>query len=164
MKQQRFFSGFILVGFSIYLFFQEANITIFPNFFEWPTLLIIVGISFLGQAFLAQDYEAILPGVILFGFGLHFHVINQLKLWPDHIGVFILIIALGFLLRFQKTRTGFFQGALFLILAILLLFYDQIFQWLGITEVDSAFVWRILPAILLVLGFTFFLIRDKKIG
>lgn len=125
MKNQRIFPGIILIGFGAYFFLQQSNIPALQPLNTWPTLLMIVGIAFLFQGYGAKDYNAILPGVILFGFGLHFHVVNRLEIWPDHIGTFILIIALGFLLRHQKTGTGIFQGILFLILAALMLFLRQ---------------------------------------
>ena len=117
MKNQRIFPGIILVGFGIFFFWQQTNISLFSEFITWPTLLMIVGIAFLCQGYSGKDYESILPGVILTGFGVHFHVVNRLSIGLDSIGMFILIIALGFFLRYQKIRNGLFQGILFLALS-----------------------------------------------
>ncbi|MFE8703418.1 LiaI-LiaF-like domain-containing protein [Cytobacillus sp. FJAT-54145] len=160
MKNQRIFPGIILIGFGAYFFLQQSQISLFKEFYTWPTLLIIVGIAFLFQGYLARDYEAILPGVILSGFGLHFHVVDRLQIWPNHIGTFILIIALGFLLRYQKVGAGLFQGMLFLVLAILLLFYDKITQWLGLLENGVSLAWKFWPAALVIIGI-YLLIRKK---
>ena len=51
MKNQRIFPGIILIGFGAYFFLQQTGITIFQQFSTWPTLLIIVGIAFLGQGY-----------------------------------------------------------------------------------------------------------------
>ena len=51
MKQQRIFPGIILIGFGAYFYLQQANIVLFQEFFTWPTLLIIVGLAFLGQGY-----------------------------------------------------------------------------------------------------------------
>lgn len=161
MKNQRIFPGIILIGFGVYFFLQQANIALFQQFYTWPTLLVIVGISFLSQGYGGKDYEAILPGVILTGFGFHFHIINHLQLWPNHIGTFILIIALGFLLRYQKVRSGLFQGILFLVLALLLLFYDKITAWLGILENTVSIAWKSWPVVLVIIGFYLLFIRKK---
>ncbi|MEH7122310.1 DUF5668 domain-containing protein [Bacillus sp. JJ1532] len=161
MKNQRIFPGIILIGFGAYFFLQQSNITLFQPFFTWPSLLIIIGIAFLFQGYGAKDYHSILPGVILTGFGLHFHVVNRLEIWPDHIGTFILIIALGFLLQHQKTRTGLFQGILFLVLASLLLFYDRIILWFGLLENGVSTAWKFWPAIFILAGIYFLFFKKK---
>ncbi len=161
MRNQRILPGFILIGFGAYFFLQQSNITWLQPFFIWPTLLIIIGVAFLLQGYGTKEHHAILPGVILTGFGLHFHVVNRLEIWPDHIGIFILIIALGFILQHQKTRSGLFQGLLFLIVAILLLFYDQINRWLGLLENGVSSFWKYWPGILIVIGAYFLFIKKK---
>ena len=117
MKNQRIFPGIILLGFGIYFFWQEANISFFSEYMTWPTLIMIVGIAFLYQGYGGKDYDAILPGVILTGSGFHFHVVNRFSIWPDASGALILFIALGSILRYQKTGNGLFQGILFLAFA-----------------------------------------------
>ncbi|PLR75482.1 hypothetical protein CU633_20720 [Bacillus sp. V3-13] len=161
MKNQRIFPGIILIGFGVYFYLQQSQFTLFQEFYTWPTLLMIVGIAFLGQGYGARDYEAILPGVILVGFGLHFHVVNRLEIWPDHIGTFILVIALGFLLRYQKAGNGLFQGFLFLALAALLMFYDKIARWFGLLENSVSLAWRFWPAVLVLIG-VYMLFFKKK--
>ncbi len=161
MKNQRIFPGIILIGFGVYFFLQQSNIMLFKEFYTWPTLLLIVGVAFLFQGYGAKDYEAIFPGVILTGFGIHFHVVNRLEIWPDHIGAFILIIALGFLLRYQKVGAGLFQGLLFLTLAICLLFYDKIVQWFGLVESSVSIAWKFWPIALVCVGCYLLFIRKK---
>jgi hypothetical protein len=160
MKNQRIFPGIILIGFGAYFLMQRSNVQLFQDFYSWPTLLLIVGIAFLFQGYGAKDYEAILPGVILAGFGLHFHIVRRLEVWPDHIGTFILIIALGFLLRAQKAGAGFFQGLLFLAISILLLFYDKAEQLLGPLGPGLSSILRFWPAALVLVGL--YLLLSKK--
>lgn len=162
MKNQRIFPGIILIGFGAYFYLQQTQLNLFKEFYTWPTLLIIVGVAFLGQAYIAHEFEAILPGTILLGFGVHFHVVNKLALWPDHIGAFILIIALGFLLRYQKLGTGLFQGLLFLALAGLLLFYDKIASWFGLIENGVSLAWKFWPAVLIVIGVYLLFKKENK--
>jgi hypothetical protein len=152
LKNLRIFPGIILIGFGIFFFWQQTNISLFAEFMTWPTLLMIVGVAFLYQGYGGKDYESILPGVLLTGFGFHFHVMNRLSIWPDTIGAFILIIALGFLLRYQKVGNGLFQGILFLALAGLLLFSDQIMGWFGLLENKIASVATLWPIALILIG------------
>lgn len=162
MKNQRIFPGIILIGFGAYFLLQQAGITIFQAFFTWPTLLITVGLAFLGQAYMAKDYESILPGIIMTGFGLHFLLVGRFAFWPkNNIGVLIFVISAGFFLRFQKTNTGLFQAFLFLILAILILFYDRIAGYLGFLQHGMDLVWKFWPALLILIGL-YFLLKKKK--
>lgn len=161
MKSQKLFSGIILIGFGLYFLLKEFNIQFFADFYTWPTLLIIVGIAFLIQGYRGNDYSNILPGVIFTGFGLHFHLVNKLDIWPDHIGTFILIIALGFLLQNQKSGQGIVNGMLFLLLAILLLFYQDIIQSLGFLKLEDNTVSIIIPILFLLTG-SYYLFIQKK--
>ena len=162
MKNQRIFPGIILIGFGVYFLLQQAGISFFQQFSTWPTLIMIVGAAFLGQGYGANDSEAILPGVICFGFGLHFQLIGRLDFWPqNNIGMLILIISIGFFLRFQKTSTGLFQAFLFLIISGLLLFYDKIAGYFGLLQSGMSFIWKFWPALLIVVGI-YFLLKRKK--
>lgn len=160
MKNQRIFPAIILLGFGAFFFLQQNEINFFKGYDTWPTLFIILGIAYLFQGYIAKDYEAILPGIIFTGFGLHFHITERLNLWPNSIGIFILIIALGFLLRYQKVGAGLFQGVIFLVLAILLLFYEKIVGWLGILEGGISDIWKFWPVLLI--GYGVFLLLVKK--
>ncbi|OIK14367.1 DUF5668 domain-containing protein [Bacillus sp. MUM 13] len=152
MKSQRIFPGLILIGFGLYFFLKQANIELFQGFFNWPTILCIVGIAFLIQAYSGKDNEAILPGVILFGFGLHFHVVHRLEIWPDNIGVFILIIALGFILRARASSTGLFHGVVLLVISLLSLFYDKITGMMGLIKIGTADPAKFWPFIVMLIG------------
>ncbi len=161
MKRKKFFPGIVLIGFGIYFFLQQMQISLFDQFFSWPTLLFIIGIAFLFQAYGAKDNSAILPGVILTGFSVHFHVAGKLDFWPDHIGALLLIISLGFLLQYQKTGEGLLQGLLFLIISSLFLFYEQVINWLGLLESKISAAEKFWPVALIAFGI-YFLLANKK--
>ncbi|WP_210366724.1 DUF5668 domain-containing protein [Bacillus sp. REN3] len=161
MKNQKIVPGIILLGFGIYFYLEQAKVSLFQEFYDWPTLLMIVGIAFLVQGYRGRDYESIFPGVILVGFGIHFHIVNRFELWPDHLGAFILIIALGFLLRYQKTGNGLFYGVLFLIIAGMLLFYDRVTRWFGLMGTDISTAWRFWPAALVIIGIYLLFFKKK---
>lgn len=155
MKNQKIFAGIILLGFGFYFYLSQNNLELFKDYITWPSLFIIVGIAFLVQGYSGKNYEAILPGVIFAGFGLHFHVVHKLSIWPNNMGIFLLIISLGFLLQYQKTRNGLFQGMLFLILSIILLFYDKVIGTLGLLENRVNTVWKYSPVALIIIGLIF---------
>lgn len=153
LKTNSLFSAAILIGFGLYFFLGQTNITFLHNLYAWPTILCIVGIAFLMQAYKANKNESILPGIIFLGFGIHFHVIENYQLWPNEMSVFILIIALGLLLQGSKTKSGSFHGWVLLLLALLLLFKDSVLKWIGVVGTDigtgSIEIW---PFLLVISG------------
>jgi hypothetical protein len=162
MKNQRVFPGIILIGFGAILFLQQSGFTALQTFYSWPTLLIIVGVAFLGQGYSAKDNEAILPGAIISGLGLHFHFAGKISIWPNNtIGMLVLFISIGFFLRFQKANNGLFQAFLFLVLALLLLFYDKAAEYFGLLQNGLSFAWKFWPAIIILVGI-YLLFRKKK--
>ncbi|MCH1626602.1 LiaI-LiaF-like domain-containing protein [Ferdinandcohnia quinoae] len=160
MKKQSIFSGIILVGIGCYLLLQQLKIPVFPHFYSWQTLIIIVGIAFLVQAYSENDHSNIVPGVILVGFGLHFHGSNQLPFWPKHYGMLLLIIAIGLLLKYVKTKNGLLQGGLLLVLSLLLLYFDRFMNWLNSIQGGLSFIINYWP--LLLIGGGFYLLFIKK--
>ncbi|MEI5905652.1 DUF5668 domain-containing protein [Bacillus spongiae] len=152
MKKQQIFSSTVLIGFGFFFYLQETQFDVFSGFFRWPTLFVIIGIAFLLQGYIGKHNESLFPGVILTGFGLHFHVVERLEIWPDHIGVFILIISLGFLLQNQKTGTGLFYGLLFLVMSIILLFNETLTESLQSLENIVPYIWKIWPFFFIGIG------------
>lgn len=161
MKGQRIFPSVILIGFGLFFFLQQTNINWPWSIFTWPTMFIIVGIAFLIQAYGGKTYESILPGIIFFGLGIHFHLVNNLQYSFDHVGIIILFIALGFFLYYQKTKNGLLYGWLFLILAVFQLFYQKLFSMLGNLETTLADLSSIWPIILIVIGVYLFFFKRK---
>lgn len=161
MKNQRYFSGIIFIGFGAYFLLQHTNIVFLQQFSGWPSLLMITGAAFLGQGYIGKENELVFPGVILFGFGLHFFVVTYLHIWSDHIGIFILIIALAYVLKYQKTGTGLSQGILFLAVAALLLFQERVTDWLGSFEASIPLFFKYWPIAFILFGL-YFLIKKKK--
>ncbi|MFJ7974721.1 LiaI-LiaF-like domain-containing protein [Peribacillus sp. NPDC096379] len=160
MKTQRIFPGIILLGFGLYFLLQQYNLVLFEGFFNWPTVLCIIGAAFLGEAYGGKQFQAILPGVILFGTGLHYHLVDHLAFWPNHIGVLQLIVAIGFLMQASKTKSSLTKGILLLIIAIITVYYDQLISKFGLSETalaNSASYWPFL-----VMGIGIYILFIKK--
>jgi hypothetical protein len=161
MKDQRIFLGIIFLGIGCYVFFQQVNWVFARPWLSWPTILIIVGIAFLAQSTSPKSSNLVLPGIIFTGFGIHFHVVHKFSIWPDHIGIFLLIIALGLLLLSQRTGSGLGYGVLILFVAILLLFYDQLTSWLGAIRTTFDSVWKLWPIFFIILGIYLLFFKKK---
>ncbi|CAM3933388.1 LiaI-LiaF-like domain-containing protein [Lederbergia lenta] len=161
MKKKSLLSGVILFGFGIYFLLQQYHFTLISELYTWPTLLVIIGVGFLVQAYAGKAYEAIVPGVVITGIGVHFHITNKLAIWPDHTGIFLLVIALGLLLTYVKTGVGVVQGILFLLAAILILFFDKLTDWAVTNGHNIAVISKIWPFIFVIAG-AYFLFFSKK--
>ncbi|MBS4216980.1 hypothetical protein KHA96_01485 [Bacillus sp. FJAT-49711] len=162
MKKTSYLSGVTLIGFGIYFLFQQYHFSPFQGFYTWPTLLVIVGIGFLANGYFGKDYESILPGVILTGLGFHFHIANKLEAWPDHVGIFLLLIAVGLLLKYVKTGTGLFQGLLFLTISAILLFFERLVDWSANKGHNIASISNFQPYFFIIVGAYLLFIKRKK--
>ncbi|MFT4416507.1 LiaI-LiaF-like domain-containing protein [Fredinandcohnia humi] len=161
MKKNNLFSGIILVGVGCYLLLQQLNIPVLTGFYSWQTLVIILGIAFLIQSYVENNYSSLLPGVILVGFGFHFHVINQLTFWPKQPGTLLFIVGLGLLLTYFKTKNGLPQSILILIISLLFLNYGRFMGWLGFLEGGLSFILTYWPLLLVGIGFYLLFIKKK---
>ncbi|VEF47451.1 putative integral inner membrane protein [Bacillus freudenreichii] len=162
MVKKGMFTGVIFLGFGLYFLLQQYNIQIFDDLYSWPTLIIIVGLGFLAQGYLAKDNEAILPGAIITGMGIHFHVVNKLDMWQDHAGVFLLLAAVGILLTYVKTGAGLMMGLLFLAAASLLLFFDRLANWAVERGHDISLISNFWPIFFIAAGAYFIFLQSKK--
>ncbi|GAB2560771.1 membrane-bound ClpP family serine protease [Gracilibacillus alcaliphilus] len=152
--------AYLLIGIGVFFLLRELRLPIFTNFYSWPTLLILVGASFLIYAFTSKEHKQIFPGVLLLGFGIHFHGITQYGFWVDHWGMYVLIIALAFLIRAFKTKKGFLPGILLLLFSLFVIFVDKQPGWFSwIAEVMS-WLERFWPILLIGLGV--YLLFKKK--
>ncbi|WP_170007841.1 hypothetical protein [Bacillus fonticola] len=151
MRTTNVLPGWILIGFGLYIWIRDEQWDTFASLSGWQTLLIIVGIAMLLQAYKGRDYTLILPGTFLTGVGIHFQVVGELVIWPEHLGAFSLFLALGFLLQHQKTGQGLLYGVLFLIMTGMVLFYDQVTS--SVNEVIALGpYWRLWPLLLVAFG------------
>jgi hypothetical protein len=156
------FSGIAFLGFGLYFLLQQYHVQWMDGLYTWPTLAVILGAAFLVQAYKQKDYEFILPGTIIAGIGLHFHVMHKLELFQDHAGVFLLLVAVGLLLTYVKTGSGFVPGLLFLIAATLLLFFDRLTHWLAGQGHDVTFISNFWPLFFVGAGLYFLFVHRKK--
>ncbi|MEH6940997.1 LiaF transmembrane domain-containing protein [Bacillus sp. JJ722] len=159
MNSRNLFAATTLILFGIYFFLNQSKIEVFPTFYTWPTLLCIVGIAFLVQAYKANNNEAILPGIILFGFGLHFHLIQYFSIWSNEIGVFLLIISLGFLLQSRRAKTSSMPGIILMVIAILLLFNEKATDLLGTLGTGMGSILSFWPLLLVGIGIALLIMK-----
>lgn len=152
MKKNSLLPGLLLLLFGAYFLLEQLNIELWDGTFTWPTILVITGFALLLQAYKQNDSANILPGIVLFGVGLHFHLRGQVPFWPDHFAVIILIVGIGFLLRSQKTKNGLFEGIVLCVIASFFLFSNTLLEMLGIVEDGFSALQTFWPAALILIG------------
>jgi hypothetical protein len=156
MKKQNVFTGMLLIGLGLFFVLRD-----FPfmtsAIFRWPTYILIIGIALFGQASKSKDSGLLFPASVISLLGVHYHGIFLVEAWPTHWSMFPLIVAIAFFVLFQKTRTGFFSGLLFFLVAAIGFLYHN---GTGTSDTFLYLLNRYWAVLFLVVG-TISLIRNK---
>lgn len=132
MKRQGVFPGVLLIGVGVIFLLKNYNIPFKNDIFSWPSILLIIGLAFLFQAYIGKDYHSIFTGFLLVGLGVHFHGLQLFSFWPDHWAMFTIIIGLAFLLRYSKTkRDGLVPGIFLLLISLVAFIYGGFIDLFG---------------------------------
>lgn len=161
MKNKGIFPGLLLIGIGFYFLMHQLHIPTLEKIFTWPTLLIILGIIFLLQAYFSNDHDSIFPGTILLGIGTHIHGKSLFAIWPNHWGMYTLIISLAFLLRYQKTKTGLVPGIILLVISILGVFYGGLISWMSWIGKFVSLLESFWPVALIAIGLYLLFVKKK---
>ncbi|MEK3807752.1 DUF5668 domain-containing protein [Bacillus sp. FSL H8-0547] len=161
MKKSTNFSAYALLAIGFYYALETFQIKLFDQQQSWQTLLILFGLAFLIGGHFDQDENAILPGILLGGLGVHFLCFGQFPDWPEHAPAITFIIGLGIILRSAKTKTGSVQGIILLLLAAFLHFFDSIINGLGWVEQGVQVVQKFWPVLLILGGFYLLFLKKK---
>nr|WP_208379584.1 DUF5668 domain-containing protein [Alkalibacillus almallahensis] len=153
VKQSQSFLAITLIGFGLYFLIQQYDIPILSQFGNWPSILVILGVAFLFSAYGNNQHDNILPGIILFGLGVHFHLLQHQVNWIDHWGMYTLIIGIAFILRAQKKRQGTIIGIIFIVISFLALSAFAMPTWLGWLDVVFNMIEQFWPILLIIIGF-----------
>lgn len=150
MKQQHIFPGILFIGVGCYFLLQQFSIPFDQQLLTWPSLLFVIGIAFLLQAYYGREFSMIFPGVLLTGLAIHFHSLALFSWWPAHWGMYTFIISIAFFLTYSKTRRGGLIPAILLLILSLLSFASvNPFQWLQET---FSFIGELWPIFLIAIG------------
>jgi hypothetical protein len=132
LKRQGVFPGVLLIGVGVIFLLQNYNIPFINYIFSWPSILVMIGLAFMFQAYIGKDYHSIFTGVLLVGLGIHFHGLQLFSFWPDHWAVFTAIIGVAFLLRYSKTKKdGLFPGIILLLISLVAFMYTEFINLFG---------------------------------
>ncbi|SDB95546.1 hypothetical protein SAMN05421734_103128 [Pelagirhabdus alkalitolerans] len=113
MRKQNQLSAYVLIAIGVYFLLEQWQLPIINQFATWQGLLTVIGISLLIHAYINRDFDKLFPGVILVGLGIHFLLLSTYPNWIEHWSVYIAIIGIAFLVRYQKTKSGLYLGLIF---------------------------------------------------
>lgn len=132
MKRQGIFPGVLLISVGVIFLLQNYNVPFIDQIFSWPSILLIIGLAFLFQAYIGKDYQSIFTGVLLTGLGIHFHGLNIFSFWPNHWAMFTVIIGIAFLFRYSKTKKdGLVPGIILILISIVAFIYTGFIDVFG---------------------------------
>ncbi|MGP4061538.1 LiaI-LiaF-like domain-containing protein [Halobacillus sp. H74] len=159
MNKQNSLLGFLLIGLGAYFFLRHLNIPELSPFYSWPSLILVIGGSFLLHSYIAKDYTNLFTGALLFGFGLHFLAVQHFLFWIDHWASYLLIIGIAFLLHYQKTKHNLIPALILLGLGLFALFTPTTPMWLLWVQQIFDLIESFWP--LVIIGFGIYLLKKK---
>lgn len=159
MRKQNLFFAYLLIGLGVYFLIRQLDLAIFRPFVGWPTILAIIGISFLLHSYSTKDKQNIFIGVIFLGLGIHFHGLQNYDFWYNHWSVYTLIIGIAYIVRFIYTKKGLIPAVVLITISVIMIFSISLPEWFqGIYGIID-FIETFWPVILIAIGIYF--IRKK---
>lgn len=154
MKNHLLFIGTLAICTGGFFLMEKFQLPFFHFFQKWPTILLILGIAYFVQGTVGKEQHALFFSVILCGLSLHFLFSPYVSTWPNHWGVYTLI--LGFALLTQKNKN--LKIAILLItVSLFTIFYSDFQVW----QNKLMSYWHKLWPILLI-GLGIYLIKKSK--
>lgn len=160
MGNKNTFLSILLIGLGFYFLLRQFSIPILSNFYSWPTILMIVGIAFLVNAYAGGVKQNVFPGAALLGLGIHLHGIHHYSFWIDHWGVYLFILGIAFLLKYQQTKRGLWIGLFLVILSIFSIFSSVKPGWFFWLDQFFTYIEKFWPVVLIMIGF--YLMFNRK--
>ncbi|ERN52438.1 DUF5668 domain-containing protein [Alkalihalophilus marmarensis] len=165
VKPKRIFPGVLLIGLGLYFLVNQYQFPYKEQLASWPSILVIIGVAFLLQATLGKETHSLFPGLLLTGLGVHFHGLALLPSWPDHWGMYTLIVGISFLFVYLRTKKeGLIPGLLLTVIAIIgFMSFNPLDAIESTTQSTIGSIPTILldlwPVVLIILGVVFILKR-----
>jgi len=159
MKRKHSLLAYLCIGIGIFLLLRELRIPFFVDLYSWQSFLIVIGIGIIIHSYTTKTYQNLFIGTLLFGIGIHLHGVKHYSFWIDDWSVYFIIIGLAFIIRYTKTKKGFFIGLFSILLGLLFLFSEQLSIYTSWLEPIVSLLERFWPVLLILLGM--FMLKRK---
>ena len=159
MKRKHSLLAYLCIGIGIFLLLRELRIPFFVDLYSWQSFLIVIGIGIIIHSYTTKTYQNLYIGTLLFGIGIHLHGVKHYSFWIDDWSVYFIIIGLAFIIRYTKTKKGFFLGLFSILLGLLFLFSEQLSIYTSWLEPIVSLLERFWPILLILLGM--FMLKRK---
>lgn len=154
MKNHMLFIGTLAVCIGGFFLMDAFQIPFLQFFQKWPTAMLVLGIAYFVQGTAGKERHALFTSVILCGLSLHFLFSPYVSIWPNHWGIFTLI--LGIALLTQKNES--FKIAILLItVSLFTIFYSDFQVWQEKLIEYASGLWP-----LLLIGLGIYIIAKKS--
>src|SRR5699024_990788 len=130
MKKGHLLTAYILIGLGSYFLIKQLHLSLFSSFYGWPTILIIIGISFLLHSYVVNDNGHLFAGVLLIGSGVHLHGLENYAFWYDHWSVYMLIVGLAYIALFFKSKKGLIPALILLSISLIMILSMTLPAWI----------------------------------
>src|SRR5699024_9410721 len=155
LKRQYFFVVYLFIGIGVFFLLKQLKIPIFTDFYSWPTLLIIIGLAILIYSYRLKEYQSLFSGTLILGLGLHFHGMAHYVFWINPWAMYTLVIGIGFIIRYLKTKKGFLLGSAIIIISSIIIFSFKLPAWLVCVYYLLSYIEAYWPIALIILGVYF---------
>ncbi|WP_152654771.1 hypothetical protein [Oceanobacillus sp. CFH 90083] len=152
MKRKHSLLAYLCIGIGVFLLLRELRIPFFVDLYSWQSLLIVIGLGIIAHSYTTKTYQNLFIGTLLFGVGIHLHGVKQYPFWIDDWSIYLIIIGLSFIVRYTKTKKGFFLGASSILLGLIFLFAEQLSIYTSWLAPIVSFLERFWPILLILLG------------
>lgn len=159
MKRKHSLLAYLCIGIGIFLLLRELRIPFFVDLYSWQSFPIVIGIGIIIHSYTTKTYQNLFIGTLLFGIGIHLHGVKHYSFWIDDWSVYFIIIGLAFIIRYTKTKKGFFLGLFSILLGLLFLFSEQLSIYTSWLEPIVSLLERFWPVLLILLGM--FMLKRK---
>ncbi|CEI83913.1 hypothetical protein BN997_03839 [Oceanobacillus oncorhynchi] len=159
MKRKHSLLAYLCIGIGIFLLLRELRVPFFVDLYSWQSFLIVIGIGIIIHSYTTKTYQNLFIGTLLFGIGIHLHGVKHYSFWIDDWSVYFIIIGLAFIIRYTKTKKGFFLGLFSILLGLLFLFSEQLSIYTSWLEPIVSLLERFWPILLILLGM--FMLKRK---
>jgi|SRR5699024_267388 len=155
MKKGHLLTAYILIGLGSYFLIKQLHLSLFSSFYGWPTIFIIIGISFLLHSYVVNDNGHLFAGVLLVGSGVHLHGLENYAFWYDHWSIYMLIVGLAYTVLFFKTKKGLIFALILLSISFIMIFSITLPDWFSGIYWLIDFIDTFWPVMLIAIGLYF---------
>lgn len=162
MKKYRWFISILFIGFGLFYFASQQQYPALIPLYDWYSILFIIGLACLFQAYAGHDQHYIIPGILLTGFGIHFCLSTILTNYPNPYGVLTMIVAVSLFLKNKRSKGDLLPSILLCLISLFFFFSQQLDTIINQTEFELSLFQTYWPLLLVGIGICLLFFKRKR--